>query len=247
MLRLVIRHSPDDLLATLYLSSNSIAPSYKGVELGVGPQILIKAITSISDFSPKRIKAVWDACGDWGDVVVQARRTTRMLIAPKPLTVAVVFATLQKIAELKGQGTVGIKTELVKKLMVASQGEELRFLTRTMVSHLRIGAVRTTILTALGHAVLLEHSPTSLRGESLKLQMKAAEQTLKECYAQVPSYDVIVPLLMDRTVGLQGIADACRSCPGIPIRPMLGKITKDLTEIYETMEGLNFSADFKYD
>ncbi|TPX59131.1 hypothetical protein PhCBS80983_g02663 [Powellomyces hirtus] len=252
MLRLIIRHAPQDLLPALYLSSNNIAPAYEGIELGIGPQILVKAITSISDMSSKTIKATWDVKGDWGDVVVAARMSTQMLVQPKPLTVAGVFSTLQKIAAMKGQGTVNQKADLVKKMMIACQGEELRFLTRTLVSHLRIGAVRTTILIALSHAVLLEHDiPAdvlkSLSKDQLKARVKTAEQTLKECYAQVPNYDIIVPLLLNPDIGLARIIAECKCMPGVPIRPMLGKITRDLTEVFENLEGMNFCADYKYD
>ncbi|KAJ3053686.1 hypothetical protein HK097_003612 [Rhizophlyctis rosea] len=249
MLRTIIRHSPADLLPALYLSSNSIAPPYEGIELGIGPQIMVKAITSISDMTSKHIKAAWDQKGDWGDVVVTARLNMRTLMKPKPLSVASVFQTLRKIAQLKGQGTVSVKTDLVKKMMVACQSEELRYLARTLVSHIRIGAVRTTILIALSHALLMEFEilGKTLKKEEVKVRFKEAEQILKECYAQVPNYNILVPLLLDPSVGLSGILKACKCQPGVPIRPMLGKITRDLTEVFEKMQGVKYCADFKYD
>ncbi|KAI8817228.1 uncharacterized protein EV422DRAFT_622711 [Fimicolochytrium jonesii] len=256
MLRTIIYTSPTDLLPALYLCSNSIAPPYKGIELGIGPQILLKSITAISDLPTKSIRQAWEQKGDWGDVVVGARRGVGTLAMGKSLrgrlTVQEVYKTLHRIAALRGAGTVNAKTELVKKVMVACQGEELRYLTRTLVAHLRIGAVRTTVLIALSHAILLEKSltPAEVRGmkaDALKARMKGAEAVLKECYAQVPNYDIIVPLLMDPAVGLERIGVECKCIPGVPIRPMLGKITRDLAEVFETMHGLNFCADWKYD
>ncbi|KAJ3286527.1 hypothetical protein HK104_008985 [Borealophlyctis nickersoniae] len=244
MLRTIIRHSPEDLLPALYLSSNSIAPPYEGVEMGIGPQVIIKAITSISDMSSKSIKAQWDKKGDWGDVVFTARMNMKTLRKPKPLTVAGVHRTMVKLSTLKGQGTVTQKTNLVKELMVACQGEELRYLTRTLVSHLRIGAVRTTILIALSHAVVMEFDArnASLSKDAIKSLFKQAEQTLK-----VPNYDIIVPLLLDPNVGIWKINDVCQCQPGVPIRPMLGKITRDLADVFEKLQGVKFCADFKYD
>ncbi|KAJ3029370.1 hypothetical protein HDV00_009622 [Rhizophlyctis rosea] len=258
MLRTIIRHSPSDLLPALYLSSNSIAPPYEGVELGIGPQVMVKAVTSISDMTSKHIKAAWEQKGDWGDVVFMARMNTRTLLKPKPLTVTNVFQTLRKIAQLKGQGTVNQKTDLVKKMMVACQSEELRYLARTLVSHIRIGAVRTTILIALrqdavinqeGHAIVMEFElrDKQLNKDILKARFKEAEQILKECYAQVPNYNILLPLLLDPAVGLGGITKAAKCQPDVPIRPMLGKITRDLTEVFEKMQGVKYCADFKYD
>lgn len=34
---------------------------------------------------------------------------------------------------------------------------------------------------------------------------------------------------------------------GVPLRPMLGKITRDLSEVFTTLEGREFTCEFKYD
>ncbi|TPX63558.1 hypothetical protein SpCBS45565_g06528 [Spizellomyces sp. 'palustris'] len=252
MLRTIIRNAPEDLLPALYLCTNSLAPPYEGVELGIGPQILLKTITSISDMSSKAVKAAWEKYGDWGDVVFTARVKMQMLVKPKALLVSGVLQTLRKIAQLKGQGTLNQKSDLIKKMMVACEGEELRFLTRTLVSHLRIGAVRTTILIALSHAAVLEHSfaPSEIKTtprDAIKTRFKLAEQIVKECYAQVPNYDRLVAALLDPAIGLVRMGDVLKCTVGIPIRPMLGKITRDLADVFEKLEGMNYCADFKYD
>ncbi|KAJ3082734.1 hypothetical protein HK102_001489 [Quaeritorhiza haematococci] len=235
-----------------------------GIETGIGSQILVKALTSISDMQSKNIKAAWDQKGDWGDVCFAARIKMGTLMRPKPLSVKGVYETLRKIASLKGQGVVDQKTGLVKKMMVACQGEEVRYLARTLVSNLRIGAVRTTILAALSHACVMEIESardqtegTDSKGkgklgggmnkETLKARFKVAEGILKTAFAQTPNYDILVPQLLDPEIGLGRIAEVCKCTPGVPIRPMLGKITRDLSEVFEKLEGLNFAADFKYD
>lgn len=43
----------------------------------------------------------------------------------------------------------------MEKLLVSAKGEEVRYLVRTLGQNLRVGAVRTSILTALGRAVAL--------------------------------------------------------------------------------------------
>jgi DNA ligase-1 len=44
LFRRVLQHSPKDMYTIIYLASNSIAPAYECVELGIGDSILIKAI-----------------------------------------------------------------------------------------------------------------------------------------------------------------------------------------------------------
>lgn len=47
------------------------------------------------------------------------------------------------------------KTDIVKKLLIAAKGEEIRYVTRILVQHIRIGAVRLTLTTALARAFCL--------------------------------------------------------------------------------------------
>lgn len=44
LFRSIIATTPDDLLPTVYLLINQVAPSYEGLELGIGDGIIIKAI-----------------------------------------------------------------------------------------------------------------------------------------------------------------------------------------------------------
>lgn len=49
-------------------------------------------------------------------------------------------------------GSQATKTSIVKKLLISAQGEEVRYVVRTLVQNLRIGAVRLTLGTALARA-----------------------------------------------------------------------------------------------
>lgn len=63
-------------------------------------------------------------------------------MTPTPLTVQDLYAQLLKISRVKGQGAAKSKTDIVKRLLVQTKGEEVRYLVRTLVRHIRIGAVR---------------------------------------------------------------------------------------------------------
>ena len=72
-----------------------------------------------------------------------------------PLTVAGVFSSLLGICNARGEGATKQRQSIAEKLLLSASGEEARYLVRTMSQHIRVGAVRTTILTALGRALVL--------------------------------------------------------------------------------------------
>ncbi|VEL28612.1 unnamed protein product, partial [Protopolystoma xenopodis] len=60
--------SPHDLSKCVYLSLNRLAPSYEGIELGIGESILIKALSQTTGASVERIKSECHRLGDLGEV-----------------------------------------------------------------------------------------------------------------------------------------------------------------------------------
>ena len=147
----------------------------------------------------------------------------------------------------------------MERLLQDSQGaEESRYLVRTLCQHLRIGAVKTTMLIALSRAFLLSRpsratfpiTPQSdlikLKKESLAEVYARGEELVKACFARRPNYNDLVPTLLE-----VGISDEllirCGLALHIPLRPMLGSITRDLGEMLTKLQGRDFSCEFKYD
>ena len=77
-----------------------------------------------------------------------------------PLSIVGVYASLVKISKTKGAGTAKQRQSIVEQLLLSAKGEEVRYIMRTLSQNLRVGAVRTTILTALARATALTR-PTS--------------------------------------------------------------------------------------
>jgi DNA ligase-1 len=125
------------------------------VELGIGSSVINKAIQHVSGLTPAALKTLYNQSGDPGDVAFAAKSNVRTLIPHPPLRVLGVYETLRRIANTKGTGAARTKQTLIEKLLVAAKGEEARFLVRTLVQNLRVGAVRTSILTALARAATL--------------------------------------------------------------------------------------------
>ena len=206
------------------------------------------------------LKALYDKHGDAGDVAFEAKkRQSFTLRKPKPLSIKGVFQSLVKIANSKGNGSQEFKQRIVERLLQDAQGaEESRYLVRTLVQHLRIGAVKTTMLIALSRAFLLSQPPGAtfpirLQSDLIKLKKEhlaevyaRGEELVKACFARRPNYNDLVPCLLQ-----VGISDElllrCGLALHIPLRPMLGSITRDLGEMLTKLQGRDFSCEYKYD
>jgi DNA ligase-1 len=232
-LRTIISHDPASLLPALYLLSNTLAPPYATVEMGLGPSLISRSIQQVSGLTPIALKRLYNDTGDVGDVAFSAKSNLRTLLPHPPLLVKFVYTSLLNIAQCKGQGAAKAKQRIVEKLLIAANGEEIRFLARTLSQNLRVGAVRMSILTALSRAMVLtplthfSHcSKNSIYHTTLDLisrvkplvdkgkvvdsardeiyaKFTQAENVIKRVYVQHPNYEALAAALLE--VGLDGL------------------------------------------
>lgn len=136
-----------------------------------------------------------------------------------------------------------MKTDKILHLLVAATGHEPQFLIRSLQSKLRIGLAEQTVLAALAHAsILTQPNPhIEISSESLK----QAEETLKSIYCECPSYDLIIPNLLQ--FGLTETLNKCQLTPGIPVKPMLAKRASSVDELFEKFGEDAFTCEYKYD
>jgi DNA ligase-1 len=152
---IIIQHDPDAILSAMYLLSNSLSPPYLPIELGLGGSIITKAIQHVSGLTGPALRRLHNRTGDPGDVAFEAKSAIRTLIPHPSLTISWVFRTMHSIANAKGQGSVKQKQTLVEKLLLSAKGEETRYIVRTLCQHIRVGATRTTVLSAISRALVL--------------------------------------------------------------------------------------------
>jgi DNA ligase-1 len=260
LLRTIVAGDPDSLLPAVWLATNSISPPYIDLELGLGGSAISKALKKVCGLDNSSLKTLYNKYGDPGDVAFEAKkRQSFTLRKPKPLTIKSVFESLVKIANSKGHGSVEAKQKIVERLVQDARGaEESRYIVRTLVQHLRIGAVKTTMLIALSRAFLLSKPPgagfetrdvkvlAKLKKEELAEVWTKNEEIVKACFARRPNYNDLIPTLLQI-----GVCDElllrCGLALHIPLRPMLGSITRDLGEMITKLPGRYFACEYKYD
>ncbi|KAL8678504.1 MAG: hypothetical protein Q9186_005140 [Xanthomendoza sp. 1 TL-2023] len=263
-LRQVLRLTPQDLLPTVQLMINKLAADYAGIELGIGESLIMKAIGEATGRSLQIIKADQAEIGDLGLVAAKSRSSQPTMFKPKTLTVKGVLDGLMGIATVSGDGAQGRKVAGIKKLLssadvaLAGKGSkgvditkdkggasETKFIIRFLEGKLRLGLAEKTVLVALAHALVIHE--TGKKGKTLpgSEQLAKGEAILKTVYSELPSYEVIIPAVLDH--GIFHLRENCKLQPGVPLKPMLAKPTKSITEVLDRFEGKNFTCEYKYD
>lgn len=114
------------------------------------------------------------------------------------------------------------------------------------------------MLIALSRAFLLSRPPgadfplksqkdlQTLKKESLAEVWSKPEEIVKACFAKRPNYNDLIPVLLEIGV-CDELLVRCGLALHIPLRPMLGSITRDLSEMLTKLQGRDFSCEYKYD
>lgn len=263
-LRQVLRLTPNDLLPTVQLMINKLAADYAGIELGIGESLIMKAIGESTGRSLGVIKTDQHEIGDLGLVAAKSRSNQPTMFKPKPLTVRGVHEGLLGIAKVQGHGSQDKKVSGIKKLLSAADAEtagkgskgiditknkggpsEAKYIIRFLEGKLRLGLADKTVLVALAQAMAMHEAASKGEKSPSTDKMASAESKLKTVYSELPAYEVIIPAMLEH--GLDNLGDVCKLQPGIPIKPMLAKPTKSITEVLDRFENKEFTCEYKYD
>lgn len=195
-LRQVMRLTPDELLPTVLLMINKLAPDYSGIELGIGESLIMKAIGETTGRSLQIIKADQKEIGDLGLVAVKSRSTQPTMFKPKALTVKGVHQGLMGIATVTGNGAQGRKVDGIKKLLSAADAQgtgkidiskdkggpsEAKFIVRFLEGKLRLGLAERTVLVSLAQAIVCHEAEKKGQVPSTS-DMEKGESMLKTVY-----------------------------------------------------------------
>lgn len=259
-LQQVLRLTSNDLLPTIQLMLNKLAADYAGVELGIGESLIMKAIGEISGRSLQVIKEDHRKIGDLGLVAAKSKSKQGQMFKPKALTVRGVHQGLLEIAKMEGHGSQDQKVRAINKIMasadVASKSKtidiekdkggpsEAKFIVRFLEGKLRLGLAEKTVIVALAQAVVT-HEAKQQNKVATTDELAKGEAALKTVYSELPSYEVIIPAMLEH--GIFNLHDSCKLQPGVPLKPMLAKPTKSITEVLDRFEGKDFTCEFKYD
>lgn len=101
----------------------------------------------------------------------------------------------------------------------------MRYLVRTLIGNLRVGAGSRTVIAALGRAAA-SHRYAEVQKTCPADVLSKASAAAQTCFDLCPSLDVLLPELMARDVELSHVLDIAKRVGvrvGTPVRPMLAK------------------------
>lgn len=260
-LRQVLRLTPEDLLPTVLLMINKLAADYAGIELGIGESLIMKAIGEATGRSLAVIKQDQKEIGDLGLVAVKSRSKQPTMFKAKPLTVRGMLKSLLDIATITGSGAQSVKVAGIKKLLSAADANmsgkiditenkggpsEAKYIVRFLEGKLRLGLAEKTVLTSLAQAMVCHEIESNGKNKVPSTeQLAEGEAILKSVHSSLPSYDVIIPAMLEH--GIFKLKENCKLQPGVPLKPMLAKPTKAITEVLDRFENQTFTCEYKYD
>ncbi len=214
----------------LYLLKGRIFPDYDTRETGISTQLAIKSLEKSTGVNNKEIVNLWKKLGDLGLVAEEIiKHKKQSTLTHKELTAEKVLENLKKLPELTGKGTVDKKIALISELLVNASSSEAKYITRTLLSDLRIGT---------GEGVLRD-----------SIVLVCFTKDDKEAYSIVQeAYDKTNDLALVFSQACKGKKELKEAeiIPGKPIKVMLAQKAESIQEAFETV-GKPLVVEYKYD
>lgn len=215
-----------ELVAAAYLVCGEVAPPYHpDMELSVGGSTVMAAVSEVTGVTRGRLRELYVQYGDPGDVAAACRKSQSVLKPPPPMTIVGVYNTLVGIAGMTGGGAVGRRKSAVAGLLRACrESSETRYLVRTLVRSLRVGASWRSVVPALGRAILCHQRSDGNGGSNdvpSKVELDGVSAAATAAFQICPDLSLLIEQL--HAGPAETIAERCKPQIGVPIKPMLAR------------------------
>ncbi|MDD5746634.1 MAG: DNA ligase, partial [Candidatus Omnitrophica bacterium] len=137
----------EEIAVIVYLCQGQLLPAFKNIEFGISEKLIHKALVEATGVSSAEIEALFQQCGDYGEVAQKLCLTHTQ--EPKVMSV---YADLEKLAAFSGEGAVGKKVEFLAGLLNKVSSLEARYILRIILGKLRLGVGDPTVLDGLSLA-----------------------------------------------------------------------------------------------
>jgi DNA ligase 1 len=224
------RTSMNDLPKVTLLCQGLVYPKYQMMELGVAVQMMVRAIARATGFTVGKVEEKFKKTGDLGLTAEECASSRKQFtLLKKKLTLDFVFNNLRKLATITGQGSQDRKLSLISELIVSSHPKEARYITRTILQELRVGAAEGIIRDAIVKAFLKE-------------EKKEAAAAVEYAWNIITDFGEVAKIAKEK--GIEGLKRV-RLQLGKPIQVMLGEKVENFEAILD--EFGKMAIEKKYD
>lgn len=217
------------------------------IKLQVSGSAVSKAVIAVTGATSAKLREAYRKTGDLGDAAEQFMRNQRLLVEPQPLTITGVHDVLQVIAKQEGKGSQNQRNQQMVKLLRSCKSHEVKFLVRTLLGNMRLGANVRTVLAALAMAMEEMDAARTGRAADTPTAVKTVQDTFDFC----PRLDKLSYALL--CGGVPRMKETCVMEVGTPINPMLANPAHSLEQVKKLMtlpDGTSSRAavaEWKYD
>lgn len=226
----------EDLSKVVLLMQGRVFPSHSAYELGIASQMMIKSISKTTGLTTSIVEEKFKKTGDLGLTVEQCIESKKQVtLLKKKLTISHVFENLQKLATITGEGSQERKLNLIAELIVSAKPNEARYIVRTILGDLRVGAAEGIIRDSIVKAFLVDE-------KSSKEDKGKAIEAVENAWNYLNDYGQVAQLT--KKEGLKGLENIGVQV-GKPIQVMLAEKSPSLEDALKAFE--NCMLQYKYD
>lgn len=225
--------SPEDVYKVVLLTQSRVFPKYVDIELGVGTQLAIRAISRATGFSASQVENMFKELGDLGLVAEKCVKNKKQVtLFKKTLTIDYVFRRLQEIGKATGEKSQDKKLMILSELLLNSEPKEARYIIRTVLGELRIGVAEGIVRDAIAEAFLVSKS----------VPKEKAIEAVDYAWNILSDFGEVAEIALKE--GLEGLKKV-KPVLGRPIQVMLGLKAESIEEVLKRHSVV--IVEFKYD
>jgi len=224
-----IKDTPD----TIYLLQGRVFGDYDPTELGLSEQLAVRIIAKTAGVRDDLVIEEFKKLGELGlaaEAILKKKKTQSALFSSK-LTIDKVMKSLKKIPSLEGKGSIDQKIGVMSELLHSAEPVEAKYLIRTILGDLKIGAGSGIIRDAIVEYVF---QPKDIA------EKKAFAQEVQEAFDKVSDFSIVFEKAMKKKLSDIDLI------PGRPVKVMLFPKAKDVLDAFEII-GRPAAFEYKYD
>ncbi len=214
----------------IFLLQGRVFPKWDDKKIGVAAKIILKALNLSTGISVSEIEKEWKTTGDLGIAAENiVGRKKQITLFSQDLTVLKVFNNLKKLASLGGSGSTDQKIQYISELLTSAQKSEAKYIVRTVLEELRVGAAGGTLRDSIACAFFPEQYNNR---DTNKDEYQLVSQAIQDGYDLTNDYSKVVKIIMEK--GYDGLK-AIDMQIGTPINPMLFIKAQNIEDGFSTV------------